>query len=709
MKQAIFVLQEGKVCFWTVTRGVLQRRSLDGFSWIPFTESYWSSWKEANQVADEGGVDAILLSDQVGAFGRIPEFLKTQIPSAWNIDLLASLAKQRDFTGASICLNGWRCQLLVGTTLPDRELTFEFLSTSNFDLPVGRTDLRQDMLPAMRCLGIDGLSEKERKTYYRAVLAAARMGPNREKQGVEECLEEISDKLGLPKKERRGNEFLSYIDNPDELIGKFQLTLPNDDVRETFLEDCENVYLEGGGDTGTWQNFLKRALKGWDIPVERQGVPVVLSQIDENARKVYFQGIVMSARLGSRKDGGEFLNELIEGSSCLMPSQRILGYSLAEVPEILFNSYENDSCSYEFIGQCASALRDEELQLLFWADCTRVYKENGGELDEWQEKFDELNMEMAEERRKCFMVFFDVVQNEMCSEEQRKVLGDCFDQQEIKYLLGDYIRDFEISYLKLGFSDEERNEMFKALVLDAFVPAREEEGYVDIGRRTVKCQLPTYGSDRYLQSYVCETILGENENTVVFGGHPERCNWSWDMVLDLLRVEYKFVYSEISDSPCDCMEKVVTILMMELEHLLSQIDQDIAGASSNDGIWKGWRELDDVRLAHFNELFEAIRTCFSLGGDDQSPSLVVEQNVSDHEIFFGKFSKPHWKVFQYSEEEADFMGCSYALITPDIVITSNCISWNSSCASESQVKKVASAFLRKLPDWLADEIRLRIN
>ena len=102
MGQVLFVLKEGQVAFWKISRGSLVRRTLSGNRWNDYTSSYWDEWSEANQAGDS--VDAILLSDRPDAYGELPQWFygAATKTSKWTLETFSKIVNDDEFTGKGI-------------------------------------------------------------------------------------------------------------------------------------------------------------------------------------------------------------------------------------------------------------------------------------------------------------------------------------------------------------------------------------------------------------------------------------------------------------------------------------------------------------------------------------------------------------------------------------------------------------------------------
>ena len=132
MGRVLFVLKEGQVAFWKISRGSLVRGTLSGNRWNDYTSSYWDEWSEANQVGDS--VDAILLSDKPNGFGTLPEWLQDRSePSAWTVALLGKLANDAEFKDKGLVLSQRKAKFTLVSGDPVE--TYLLLSSCKFTLP----------------------------------------------------------------------------------------------------------------------------------------------------------------------------------------------------------------------------------------------------------------------------------------------------------------------------------------------------------------------------------------------------------------------------------------------------------------------------------------------------------------------------------------------------------------------------------------------
>ena len=132
MGRVLFVLKEGQVAFWKISRGSLVCGTLSGNRWNDFTSSYWDEWSEANQVGDS--VDAILLADKPNGFGTLPEWLQDRSePSAWTVALLGKLANDAEFKDKGLVLSQRKAKFTLVSGDPVE--SYLLLSSCKFTLP----------------------------------------------------------------------------------------------------------------------------------------------------------------------------------------------------------------------------------------------------------------------------------------------------------------------------------------------------------------------------------------------------------------------------------------------------------------------------------------------------------------------------------------------------------------------------------------------
>ena len=132
MGRVLFVLKEGQVAFWKISRGSLVRGTLSGNRWNDFTSSYWDEWSEANQVGDS--VDAILLADKPNGFGTLPEWLQDRSePSAWTVALLGKLANDAECKDKGLVLSQRKAKFTLVSGDPVE--SYLLLSSCKFTLP----------------------------------------------------------------------------------------------------------------------------------------------------------------------------------------------------------------------------------------------------------------------------------------------------------------------------------------------------------------------------------------------------------------------------------------------------------------------------------------------------------------------------------------------------------------------------------------------
>lgn len=595
MKRVLFVLKEGEIGCWEVSRGILQRRTLRGNKWFPFQEyprqsrvTFWEEWKCAFQIDTEEGVDAILLCDEEQSPDIIPAYLKTKEHTAWTVELLSLIRKDPDFDRAVVCLLQGFEEAVIGSLSPERELSFHLLSTSDFALPEGKKDYRLRSAYNVQ----DGNAFEQ---YQHGVIAAACMAT---------CAEDVL---------------------------KFE--------------------------TDEWMHLVT-AFRGF-------------------------------------------------------------GFSLTEWVGIVEDSFKNAWNTETFVGRCCAYLRDERLQRLFLADCTRTYIECGGDPLAWLDSLERILDQVGESAKgwlEWLRVVTDVARGRQCEPGQENSLRVLFEPYEVKYLIGDYLRDAEIVKRRQTASADERKAVFRCIVLDALVRGKEV-GFVDVGRRFVRCSVPTYESQRYLFSDDCICGLGvDGTGSVTYIGPSfvGRSDWSLEKVLKCLRAYYDQL--ELTG---DLTQEVCDILIGGMQAYLPQIDRQIEEAAAEEDDWLrvGWKtcNLENYKgaIAEFNDMFEAARNCLNLAegvSSCSSPCFVVELDRQGNNDAVVKSLAPQWKDLHSVEKEEwqDLTGEPYALISSDIVAHSNVVTWDKSCVEEGQAKKVASAFFHEIPKWLIGELRQTI-
>ena len=132
MSQVLFVLKEGRVAFWKISRGSLVRATLKGNRWNEYSFDYWDEWSAANQAGDS--VDAILLTDKPKGFGVLPDWLRGgKGASAWSVASLGKLANDPEFKGRGLVLSQGKAKLILAEG--DSAECYSLASSLKFDLP----------------------------------------------------------------------------------------------------------------------------------------------------------------------------------------------------------------------------------------------------------------------------------------------------------------------------------------------------------------------------------------------------------------------------------------------------------------------------------------------------------------------------------------------------------------------------------------------
>ena len=110
MDQVLFVLQDGKISQWNLSRGKLEAVKSHGLLQVPYSsktaKAYWDDWKEDNQVVDGDVYDALFLSGGPNDFGKLPKWIcaNAKDKSAWTFGQLSLLANEADFKETGLCL-----------------------------------------------------------------------------------------------------------------------------------------------------------------------------------------------------------------------------------------------------------------------------------------------------------------------------------------------------------------------------------------------------------------------------------------------------------------------------------------------------------------------------------------------------------------------------------------------------------------------------
>ena len=172
MEQVLFVLQDGKISQWNLSRGKLESVKNHGFLQVPHSsktaKAYWDDWKDDNQVVDGDVYDALFLSGGSNDFGKLPKWICAGVKdkSAWTVEQLALLANEAAFTSTGLCLVQGKDKRLVGTDKADKAVVLQVKSSLAFALPKDALKSVDKLAPkevppqqsiglAADCLGID--------------------------------------------------------------------------------------------------------------------------------------------------------------------------------------------------------------------------------------------------------------------------------------------------------------------------------------------------------------------------------------------------------------------------------------------------------------------------------------------------------------------------------------------------------------------------
>ena len=141
MEQILFVLHDGKISQWNLSRGKLKAATINGLRQVPYSaataKKYWDGWKEDNQVLDEDIYDSIFLSDGPNDFGKLPVWIcaNAEDKSAWTFEQLSLIAQEEDFKQTGLCLVQGKAKCLVGTGKADTAVSLCLKSSLAFALP----------------------------------------------------------------------------------------------------------------------------------------------------------------------------------------------------------------------------------------------------------------------------------------------------------------------------------------------------------------------------------------------------------------------------------------------------------------------------------------------------------------------------------------------------------------------------------------------
>jgi len=141
MEQILFVLHNGKITQWNLSRGKLAAVTVCGQHKVPYSaetaKDYWDDWKEDNQVVTGDVYDAIFLSDAPSDFGVLPKWIcaNSKDKSAWTFEQLSFLAKEEDYKEAGLCLVQGKVKRFIETGNEDAAMKMHLKSSLSFVLP----------------------------------------------------------------------------------------------------------------------------------------------------------------------------------------------------------------------------------------------------------------------------------------------------------------------------------------------------------------------------------------------------------------------------------------------------------------------------------------------------------------------------------------------------------------------------------------------
>ena len=167
MDQILFVLKDGKISQWNLSRGKLEAVKSLGLLQVPYSaetaKAYWDGWKEDNQVVDGDVYDAIFLSDDEDLLSTLPPSFtlhREERLSRWTIKQLSLLSRESDFVNRGIYVIQENLRhTLSPSSSSDDELIFFLRSTCGFSL-----DQRIFfLLPEKSCVSLFEQCENELK------------------------------------------------------------------------------------------------------------------------------------------------------------------------------------------------------------------------------------------------------------------------------------------------------------------------------------------------------------------------------------------------------------------------------------------------------------------------------------------------------------------------------------------------------------------
>lgn len=145
MEQVLFVLHDGKISQWNLSRGKLAAVTVRGQHKVPYSaetaKAYWDDWKEDNQVVKGEVYDAIFLSYAPNDFGALPKWIcaNSKDKSAWTIEQLSLLASEAEYKETGFCLVQGKVKRFIGTANEDTAMTLYLKSSLMFILPKEET------------------------------------------------------------------------------------------------------------------------------------------------------------------------------------------------------------------------------------------------------------------------------------------------------------------------------------------------------------------------------------------------------------------------------------------------------------------------------------------------------------------------------------------------------------------------------------------
>ena len=141
MEQVLFVLNDGKISQWNLSRGKLEAVKSHGLLQVPYSsktaKAYWDGWKDDNQVVDGDVYDALFLSGGPNDFGKLPKWIcaGAKDKSAWTFEQLSLRANEAAFKSTGLCLVQGKVKRLVGTDKADKAVVLQVKSSLAFALP----------------------------------------------------------------------------------------------------------------------------------------------------------------------------------------------------------------------------------------------------------------------------------------------------------------------------------------------------------------------------------------------------------------------------------------------------------------------------------------------------------------------------------------------------------------------------------------------